>query len=186
MNHWTTWDAWTKASVWVAFGTLALAVVTVVSVLETRSVSSRRGSTASAELCNEVSGLESASDEPFGVFALTNRSNGLANQIRVTAKLTLYFVVLRGDIARESSEDVTYDGTISQVAPSEKVFINLLSQAAKRDNRRIAVHAVSLAYEDMFGNEYTTAYSDWERNEYNFVWRQPDSLKGIISAPKTQ
>ena len=38
MNHWTAWTPETKASVWVAVGTLLLAVATAWSVWETRLV----------------------------------------------------------------------------------------------------------------------------------------------------
>jgi len=87
---------------------------------------------------------------------------------------------MRRDSNSESSDDITDERSISQVAPKEKAFVNFLVRAPQREYQRIAVHAVTLTYDDMFGNEYRTIYSDWNKNEYAFTWERPDSLKGTL------
>jgi hypothetical protein len=172
MNLWTCWSPETKANVFVAAGTILLAVATFWSVWETRLVI--RGEDRRHQQSFAPSLRLDSSATPIGVFCVTNRGKGLASNIRVHLTVPVYFLATSGV---ETSEQVTVERTISQVAVREKAFLNLHSGLPERNYHAVAAHAVIFAYEDMFGNEYGTLYHDWNRNEFDFEWNQPQSLQ---------
>ena len=91
MNHSTTWDAATKASVFVAAGTLLLAVATAWSVWETRAVIRGEDRRLQQSLAPYLTfrfqrAQPDLGDEEITGFQVTNSGYGLARDVAISVK----------------------------------------------------------------------------------------------------
>ncbi len=76
-----------------------------------------------------------------------------------------------------ASETVGCGKDVSQVATDDKIAINVLAGHAERSYQFVSPKAVTIEYEDMFGNPYKTVYTNWTIDDNDFTWEQPEALK---------
>jgi heme exporter protein D len=179
---------WTNVA--VAAGTLALAVVTVASVLETRAVirgEDRRHQQSFAPML-QLEWRERSGANTFP-FALANKGMGMAINAITRVQGTAFGSRLEkeGDppILSQVRVSKEFAGTYkaSQVALDGEVIFAVVIEAAEVKGHREGYgdahpKLVLIEYEDMFGNIYKTSYADWQDKRDDFVWEQPKALKG--------
>jgi hypothetical protein len=178
MNRWTVWTPDTEASVWVAVGTLLLAVATAWSVWETRLVIRSEDRRHQQSLAPSLRLERSEGD--LGVFYLVNKGMGLATRVRIQLSATLEFSMASNPAGASNgltSEAVSYGKDVSQVATDDKIAINVLAGQSERSYQIVSPKAVTIAYEDMFGNPYKTVYTNWTIDDNDSSWEQPEALK---------
>ena len=188
MQFFTCWDAGTKASVYVAIGTIGLAVATFWSVYQTRAVISgedRRHQNAYAPLvvCQGFP-YESGSPTQNRFLACLLRNDGMGMALNIT-------VDVKGRIQKREStpglgegqhhSDFTANGTAALI-PNRKDehWASIFMLTLPDGFLALDIHRVAIQYEDQFGNLYETLYQDWQAKPGPAAfdeWRQPQYLK---------
>lgn len=165
MNVFTSWDTTTKASVWVAFGTLALAVVTVVSVLQSKallSLEERRHQQAYAPILEFELDYDETTDES-GSMHLRNGGIGPA----LTVKLHIEGKNGKGGTRFEIEE------TRSVIAVGGAWRIRGWD-AYLEGPIRVDYDKSSVTYSDMFGNKFMTVLTNFWSSQSE--WRPDQKL----------
>jgi hypothetical protein len=179
MNHWTAWTPETKASVWVAVGTLLLAVATAWSVWETRLVirgEDRRHQQSFAPMLKLVWREGSKANE----FHYLILNDGMGMAVNISLDYSGHVngsTTVPGAVPKPVAADVTDSLSFSQVKGVVEVMITVPPPDGAYYHS-LALSKVTLRYHDMFGNPYKTLYNDWQNKRQEFDWEQPDSLKG--------
>jgi hypothetical protein len=186
MNTLTGWTPDVKASVWVAIGTLLLAVATAWSVYETRLVlrgEDRRFELGRAPLI--VAGRLVDEQQLFEGLRLTNLGEGVA--MDVSFEMTAYFLMyLDGagpnEVPPEEVETTRVDvppwhesGYTPVIAKGDKREIGVVPFNELYQNELVEIATVEIKYRDMFGNVYHTTYTDFDARRYS--WVIPAQLK---------
>jgi hypothetical protein len=193
MNHWTCWAPETKASVWVAVGTLLLAVATAWSVWETRLVirgEDRRHQQSFAPFLVVGDHFNNGEDYHEG-YTLHNYGSGVALDISFTVrgKATLQkFTAALGYMSEADHEKWVaehtqfesrdLDDTYSCSAMWEggtQTFTQAAMTVASGVLTDVTYSFCAVQYSDTFGNRYETRYTDSRLDK--FKWIQPDSLR---------
>lgn len=195
MNHWSHWSAETKANVWVAVGTILLAVATFWSVWETRLVirgEDRRHQQTFAPFLLLQDNLDDSNAHERG-YTIYNIGSGVALNVAVEvvgcATISTFhrppgihnFTTLQEQEAFVEKHSTLSDYHLrdvyscSALAEGREVFFR--SPLAKTADKVTAVgySSCSIRYQDMFGNRYETRYTD-DRLD-GFEWIQPESLR---------
>ena len=192
MNHWTTWTAETKASVWVAFGTLALAIVTVVSVLETRAVVRGEDRRMQQGLAPYVTArfrtvMRNEGNEIEG-FVFKNSGYGIARNVSIRVE-AYYSPYIEGDTYDERLESakkakasmLTLDAACDVIAEKEpasasiSLMDNIRVYGSGIKSGDVLVVTARIKYLDTFGNHYETIYDNW--HELVTRWIRPTNLQ---------
>jgi hypothetical protein len=192
MNRWTCWTPETKASVWVAVGTLLLAFATAWSVWETRLVIRAEDRRMQQRLAPYVTArfktvMRVAGNEIEG-FDFKNSGYGIARDVSIKVE-AYYSPYIEGGTYDERLESVkkanasvlTLDAACDVIAEKEpaSVSIDLMDHVRvygsgiKSDG--ILVLSARIKYLDTFGNRYETIYDNW--HELVTRWIRPTSLQ---------
>ena len=177
MNLFTCWSAETKASVWVAIGTLTLALVTGWSVYQTRTIvaaEDKRHMQTFVPLAIIVRGpTYHVAQNLFTLRVVNNGKAPLLNlRIELTGEANLQHI--NNSSARFHS---VLDETMTLSALEERnpydVALRKVSVPGLPDYwlPEDAWNAsATLRYTDIFGNEFVTCYADLTKlNEYHFA-----------------
>jgi hypothetical protein len=181
------WSVETKASTWVAIGTLLLAFVTFLSVFETRQVifeENRRFELGKAPLLLARTELD---DHQFlSGFVLENLGEGVAIEVELFMRaLLLEYVPGRGqnEVPPEDIETKPIVGakpwTDSASAPAVAqggqvtVYVGSFDEFGAYINL-LKIVDLEIRYKDMFHNRYRTVYTDFAKRTYR--WEQPSHL----------
>ena len=166
----------------VAYGTLALAVVTVASVLETQTVirgEDRRHQQGFAPL------LLLKFDKKDGAFKFIVSNVGLGIALKVLVLVTGEFEPTQhisagtGGVFQERPNIEIPDGSRTHhlgalpMGGEAPVWV----PGWQTDYGKINVTDARLEYSDMFGNEYVTAYRSCTRDPNDFRWERPAALR---------
>ena len=187
MNLLTCWTAETKASVWVAIGTLFLAVVTAASVWETRLVvraEDRRQQVSLAPYLTVTLKRQIVEGNAFwNECVVHNAGQGLARDVEVEWTYFVYraesdeerteiIARLEGERARAYT-DVT---ACSVVAENANVTCSLGDEAEPFGVLTTSTYFIScsITYKGLFGSKYEMRYEDWYRQITK--WRPPAKL----------
>jgi hypothetical protein len=188
MNHWTTWDASTKASVLAAGGTILLAVATFWSVWETRLVirgEDRRQQQGLAPYLTATfeidRGKDGRHDEIIG-FQVKNAGYGIARNVSI--HLHAYTSICnegetfeeRLEQAKKEKRPFTLEAVCDVIAEksSEVMYIDRDRGVGPARDQTVVAKAV-IRYVDTFGNEYSTIYENWDDGPSR--WTTPKNLQ---------
>ncbi len=175
-------DAGTKANIWVAIGTLALAFITWWSLSQTKAViaaEDRRHQQAFAPLLLLTPPVLSNGRFRSNVY---NGGYGLALRV---------LVMIEGEFS--STELVNMPPTMAlqnlpTIAMREDGKVHHIGVVAKDERPEMSfpqpdtrysivlLTRVEIEYADMFGNEYKTTYRTFTLNPNDFKWTQPAHL----------
>lgn len=196
MSRWTQWTVETKASVWVAVGTLLLAVATAWSVWETKMVlrgEERRHQQSQAPLLVVLDNPNRDETYTRG-FTIRNRGTGIALHPRLMIRGTVtisklklppgnrFFSTTQEQQAFNEKHTVVEYHDFESTKAWSASYANgwdtfdeeiLANPDGSIDD--IAYSRCKVIYYDMFGNQYETRYTDNHLDR--FEWVQPQSLQ---------
>lgn len=177
MNLFTCWSAETKASVWVAIGTLALALVTAWSIYQTRAIvaaEDKRHMQTFVPLAIVSRGLTyHTAQNLFSIAVVNNGKAPLLNlRIELTGEANLQHI---NDSSLRFHSVLNETMTLSALEERnpQKVFLRNASVPGLPDYglpENAWNASATLRYTDIFGNEFITGYADLTKlNEYHFA-----------------
>jgi hypothetical protein len=199
MDHWTDWNAQTKASAWVAAGTIALASATFWSVLQTLNVirgEDRRHQQGYAPFLLLGDSINNGEEYNAG-YTLKNKGDGIALNITFQIRGQATVATFRfppdvpgfTDIEKhkaflEEHKTLVYHElvdteSLSASFPggwdtfSQEVFRKPPGNLAELED--VIYSFCLIQYNDVFGNPYETRYTDDRLDRYE--WIQPQSLR---------
>lgn len=182
MSVFTTSSPETKASVWVAIGTIALAFVTAASILQTRilvAAEDRRHQQTFVPLL-ELHAKANQQMRSITSFDLVNIGPGVA--LNISVRLKGYSEIpeyanrsATGEAIQTGIKvvDINCERFCSAVGPKDSVTItddlfahgNVSSEMAR-------FKLAEVRYNDMFGNRFVTTYQDERLTKYH--WGEPN------------
>jgi len=186
MRYVFCWDVSTVASVWVAIGTSALALVTWWSVLQTRKVIAGEDRRHQQSFVPIVKIDEPPRIDIYGWASLWSANAGRGPALAVRARLTGWvfatFYSKSGNRDQNYSIDhLVFEISVASTGSRTDDHFNLiarddnLKQYDKIDIKETVISAAEIEYCDLFGNKYKTIYDDFGLKRFHI--EQPEHLR---------